>query len=381
MHFSWTADQVALKAAAQELGEKRLSNSVAENDRTCTFPRQDWLTCAEFGILGLNVPEEFGGSGFDLPTTALALEGLGYGCRDNGLLFALNAQMWSVQAPILRFGDDRQRSEYLPKLLGGEWIGAHGMTEPGSGSDSFALTTRAERDGDDYVMNGAKVFITSAPLADLFLIFATVNRARGFMGVTAFLVERGTPGLAVGGSMEKMGLRTSPLGEVFLENCRVPSAQRLGAEGNGGSIFRHSMALERCCILASCVGTMQRQLEACIGHARTRQQFGKPLGSFQAVSHRIADMKVRLEAARLLLYRAAWLRSREEDSDGAIAMAKLYLSEAFVQSSLDAIQLHGGYGYSTEAEIERDLRDALAGRIYSGTSEIQKDLIARTLGL
>ena len=181
--------------------------------------------------------------------------------------------------------------------------------------------------------------------------------------------------------MEKMGLRTSPLGDVYLENCRVPASQRLGAEGNGGSIFRHSMALERCCILACSVGTMQRQLEGCVEYARTREQFGKPLASFQAVSHRIADMKVRLEAARLLLYRAAWLRSRGEESESAVAMAKLYLSEAFVQSSLDGLQLHGGYGYSTEAQIERDLRDALAGRIYSGTSEIQKELIARTLGV
>lgn len=381
MDFAWNDERLALWDSVGEFARRHLSGSVAQRDREGTFSKEQWNLCAEFGILGLAVPEEYGGSGYDLLTTVLAMESLGYRCRDNGLLFALNAQMWSVQSPLLRFGSEEQKRRYLPRLIGGEWIGAHGMSEPGAGSDSFSLSTRAERDGSDYVLNGSKTFITSAPVADLFLVFATVNRARGFMGITAFLVERGTPGLSVGSGTEKMGLRTSPLGEVYLQNCRVPVEQRLGAEGNGGSIFRHSMTQERCCILASSVGTMQRQVEACVEHARTRQQFGKSLASFQAVSHRIADMKVRLEAARLLLYRAAWSCSRGEDSEGVVAMAKLYLSEAFVQSSLDTLHLHGGYGYSTEAQIERDLRDALAGRIYSGTSEIQKELIARSLGV
>lgn len=382
MEFSWSRDQIELKDAVQDFAREALNDSVAEDDRLSTFPHEKWKASAEFGILGLPMPEEFGGSGLDLLSTVYAMEGLGYGCTDNGLLFGLNAQLWSVQAPILRFGSPGQKEAYLPKLIGGEWIGAHGMTEPGSGSDSFAMSTTAERDGSGgYILNGGKTFITSAPVADLFLIFASVSRARGFLGVTAFLVEKGAPGLEVGRPMEKMGLRSSPLAEVFLENCRVEPEQRLGKEGNGGAIFRHSMALERCCILASCVGTMQRQLEACIQHARTRQQFGKPLGAFQAVSHRIVDMKVHLEAARLLLYKAAWLRSHGGEAGEEIAAAKLYLSEAFVRSSLDTLHLHGGYGYSTEAQIERDLRDAVGSRIYSGTSEIQKELIARGMGL
>ena len=309
------------------------------------------------------------------------MEGLGYGCRDNGLLFAINAQMWSVQAPLVRFGSEVHKKKYLPKLVSGEWIGAHGMTEPESGSDSFSLRTKANKVGDAYILNGTKLFVSNAPVADLFLVFATVDRSRGFMGITAFLIEKGTPGLSVSQPIEKMGLRTSLLGEVVLEDCRVGVENRLGREGNGAIIFRHSMGLERTCILASCVGTMERQVELCAEYAKQRQQFGQPIGKFQSVANRIVDMKVRLETARLLLYQAGWLRTRGQEAIQEVAMAKLYLSECFVQSSLDAIQIHGGYGYTTEFEIERELRDAVASRIYSGTSEIQRDIIARSMGL
>ena len=203
----------------------------------------------------------------------LIMEGLGYGCRDNGLLFALNAQMWAVQHPIMAFGTEEQRQKYLPPLCRGEFVGAHGMTEPDSGSDSFALSTKAERTDAGYVLNGSKTFVTNAPVADLFLIFATLDKSKGFLGITAFLVDKGTPGLSVGRPIEKMGLRTAPLGEVVLEDCAVPAAARLGREGNGAAIFNHSMGWERSCILASCVGTMQRQLERCIEYCKARKQF------------------------------------------------------------------------------------------------------------
>lgn len=381
MHFSWTADQVALKAAAQELGEKRLSNSVAENDRTCTFPRQDWLTCAEFGILGLNVPEEFGGSGFDLPTTALALEGLGYGCRDNGLLFALNAQMWSVQLPILDFGTQAQKEKYLPGLCSGKLIGAHGMTEAQSGSDAYSLRTRAERVDGGYVLNGSKMFVTNAPTADMAVIFATADATKGRWGISAFLVDKGTRGFNVGRDMEKMGLRTAPLGELVLQDCFIPEENRLGREGAGVSLFNSSMEWERSCILASQVGAMEHQLEMSVRYARERRQFGQPIGRFQSVGNRVADMKVRLETARLILYKVAWLKKMDRPATMEAAIAKLYLSESFVESSLQAIGIHGGYGYMVESEIERDLRDAIGGTIYSGTSDIQRTIIARLLGL
>lgn len=381
MDFSWTDEQLALKRATAEFARAELDADVAARDSACAFSRDNWLKCAAFGIHGLPVPKDLGGGGADLLTTMLTMEGLGYGCRDNGLIFAINAQMWSVQVPILRFGNAAQRAAYIPRLVSGQWIGAHGMTEPEAGSDSFALSTTATRRGDAYILDGSKIFVTNAPVADLFVIFATVNRSRGFLGITAFLVERGTPGLSVGRPMEKMGLRTSPFAEVVLEGCEVPVENRLGAEGNGGSIFKHAMAWERTCILASCIGTMQRQVELCTEHAKTRRQFGKPIGAFQSVAHKIVEMKVRLETARLLLYKAGWLRAQGNDATEEVAMAKLYLSECFVQSSLDAVQVHGGYGYTTEFEFERDLRDAVAGRIYSGTSEIQRQLIARSMGL
>jgi alkylation response protein AidB-like acyl-CoA dehydrogenase len=381
MDFSWTDEQRELYDATAAFARRELNADTIAHDHAGTFPRERWQRAARFGILGLCFSEEYGGGGRDLLTTLLALEALGYGCRDNGLIFGLNAQMWAVQTPIARYGSDHQKRTLLPRLIAGEWIGAHGMTEPDSGSDAFALATTAEKRGDGYVLNGTKIFISNAPVADVFLVFATVNKNRGFMGITAFLIERGTPGLTVSRPIEKLGLRTSPMGEVVLENCTVSAAQRLGGEGNGGTIFKHSMMWERCAILASYIGTMQRQVEQCVRYAGERRQFGQKLGAFQAVSHRIVDMKVRLEAARLLLYRAGWLRSRGEDAHLEVAMAKLYLSEAAVQTSLDAVQVHGGYGYTTEFELERELRDAVGGRLYSGTSEIQKELIAAALGL
>jgi hypothetical protein len=381
MDFDWSPEQTALRESVEEFAARELKGPSDAEEREGILPREAWQRCADFGILGLAVPQEYGGSGLDPLTTVCALEGLGRGCRDNGLLFALNAQMWAVQAPLHRFGSPEQRERYLPRLVRGEWIGAHGMTEPGSGSDSFALSTTARRNGDGYVLAGSKTFVSNAPDADVVLVFATADPRRGFMGISAFLVDKGTPGLRVGRPIEKMGLRTAPMAEVFLEECRVSTSQRLGREGNGGTIFKHSMTWERCCILATCLGTMAWQLERAVDYANTRRQFGRSIGSYQAISHRIAEMRSRLEAARFLLYRAAWMVARDQVAPGEIAMAKLAVSEAFVQSSLDVIQIFGGYGYAAEYGFERDLRDAIGARIYSGTSEIQREIIAQATGV
>ena len=381
MDFTWSEEQLVLKQSIIEFATRSLNDGVIDDDRSGTFSRERWGRCAEFGILGLPVPDAYGGSGLDVLTTMLAMEALGYACRDNGLLFALNAQMWAVQTPIHRFGSDEQRDRYLPALVRGDIIGAHAITEPGSGSDAFAMSATAERRGEHFILNGAKTFVSNAPIADLFLVFASTNRARGFMGISAFLIEKGHAGLSVGKPIEKMGLRTAPYAEVVLDDCVVPVTALMGNEGNGGTIFKHSMGWERSCILASHVGAMQRQLETCVEYAKTRHQFGQPIGKNQSVSGMIIDMKLRLETSRLLLYHAGWLRAQGREAVQEVALAKLHLSECFVQSSLQAIQIHGGYGYSTEFGIERDLRDALGGRIYSGTSEIQREIIARSLGL
>lgn len=381
MDFSFTADQLALKASTIEFASKELNRNLREREQMGEFPRDAWRACARFGIQGLPIPEEFGGGGADILTTALVMEGLGYACRDNGLIFSLHAQMWSLELPLLRFGTSEQQRAYLPGLVSGDLIGVHAMTEADSGSDAFSMRTRAERHADRYVLNGSKLYITNAPVADVVLVFATLNPGRGFAGVCAFLVEKDTPGFAVSRSLDKMGLRTSPMGEIILTDCEVPLENRLGKEGAGMNIFNSSMEWERSCILASAVGAMQRQLETCVSYARTRRQFGQAIGKFQSISNKIANMYLRLEAARLLIYKVAWLKQQGKPAMTEAAAAKTFTSEAWVQSSLDAIQIHGAFGYMTEAEIERDLRDSLAGTIYSGTSEIQRVIIARGLGL
>src|SRR6202034_87124 len=322
-----------------------------------------------------------GGAGADSLTTVLVMEALGYGCHDNGLIFSLNAQMWSLEMPLVKFGTAAQHQAYLPGLMSGDLIGVHAMTEPDSGSDAFSMRTRVERKDDGYVLNGTKLYITNAPVADVVLVFAAHPGKPKMAGISAFLVEKGTPGFTVTRGLDKMGLRTSPMGEVVLNDCYVPASSRVGREGSGMAIFTSSLTWERSCILASALGVMQRQLEACTAYARTRRQFGQPIGKFQAVAGKVADMYLRLEAARLLVYQAAWLGQQGKPALAEAAAAKLFTSEAWVASSLDAIQIHGAYGYMKEAGIERDLRDAVAGTIYSGTSEIQRVILARMLGL
>jgi len=381
MDFSWTEEQLAFKSQVINFAQKELNEGLIERDRTEEFSRENWRKCARFGIQGLPIPSGYGGMGADILTTMLTMEGLGYGCKDNGLIFAINAQMWSVQLPILTFGTEAQKAKYLPGLCSGDLVGAHGMSEPDSGSDAYSLRTRAERRNGGYVLNGTKTFVTSGPIADLALIFATVDPNKGLGGITAFVVERTAPGFNVSRDISKMGLRTSPMSELILEDCKIPEENRLGPEGAGVSIFNSSMEWERSCILASYIGTMERQLEACVRYARERHQFGQPIGKFQSVANRIADMKVRLETARLILYKVAWLKKIGKPAVMEAAIAKLYLSECFVRSCEDAIRIHGGYGYMTEFEVERDLRDALGGTLYSGTSDIQRVVIARWLGL
>jgi alkylation response protein AidB-like acyl-CoA dehydrogenase len=375
MDFSLSEEQRAFRESAAQHARAHLSAPLAE------FSRERWQRCADFGVQGWPLPEEYGGSAADVVTTMLGMEALGYGGADQGLLFSLHAHMWAIEMPILAFGSDEQKRRLLPPLCDGRLVGAHAMSEPGSGTDAFALRARAELRGDRYVLRGAKTFVTNAPVADLVLVFATVNPKRGMWGITAFLIERDRPGLSVGRPFDKMGLSSSPMAEVALEDCEVPVENRLGREGQGAAIFNHSMGWERACILASSVGAMERQLETCIEYAKTREQFGRPIGSFQLVASKIADMKLRLETSRLLLYRSAWSQAQGGMTPLEAAMVKLHISEAAVQSALDAIQVHGGYGYMREYGMERALRDAVGGRLYSGTSEIQRVIIARNLGL
>jgi alkylation response protein AidB-like acyl-CoA dehydrogenase len=381
MNFEFSEEQLEFKKNAVKFAQEALQDDVIKRDKDGAFSHELWKKCADFGIQGSAFPEQYGGLNTDIFSTMLLMEGLGYGCKDSGLLFAINGQMWTVQMPILRFGSDGLKEKYLPKLCSGEMIGANGVTEPDAGSDAFSLTTSARLEGNYYVLNGAKTFCTMAAAADVYMVFATVDKRKGFMGVTAFIVERNFPGFRVGRDIEKMGLRTAPMAELILEDCKVPVENRLGREGNGAAVFEDTVEWERTCILASILGGMERQLEQCIKYSRERKQFGKPIGKFQSIANKIVDMKVRMETARLLLYKVAWKKQTFGKAAMEAAIAKLYLAEAWISSCLDAVQIHGGYGYTTEYEVERDLRDAVGSTLYSGTSEIQRNIIARYLGL
>ncbi|NND34336.1 MAG: acyl-CoA dehydrogenase [Saprospiraceae bacterium] len=383
LDFNWEEEDLIYKNSVVEFAREELDFPVRSYDKEGHFPRDLWTKCATFGIQGLAATKEFGGS-FDQINFAraiLAMEGLGYGCRDNGLTFGLNAQMWTVQLPILQFGSQHHKDKFLRPLVSGEKIGAHALTEPHAGSDIFNMTCAARPVADGYILNGTKHLITFAPIADLAIVFASVKPELGQWGISAFIVERDMKGLKQSPVREKMGLRTIPIGEYVFKDCFVPTENRLGTEGAGFSILSYSLEYDRGCILASQVGAMQRQLEDTIEFARKRQQFKQSIAKFQSVSNRIVDMKVRLDIAKLLLYKLTWLKHHGKSAMMEAAELKLHLGESFVESSLDAIRTRGGMGYLSENEVERDLRDAIGGVLYAGTSDIQRNIIARLLGL
>jgi L-prolyl-PCP dehydrogenase len=382
MDFSLSEEQKILRVNIVRFAREVLNPGATERDRDQTFSPELWKKCAEIGIQGLPVPEEYGGSGFDPLSCAMALESLGYGCKDGGLVFSLCAHLLSCVVPLWKHGSERQKQRYLPGLCDGTLIGVHAMTEPDSGSDAFALRTRAEADGQGFHITGTKTFISNGPIADVVIVFAVTDPQKGYHGgITAFLVERGAKGFSAGAKFEKMGLRSSPIGELVFDGVHVPNEAVLGGVGAGSAIFTASMDWERICLFASHVGAMERLLETSVAYARTRSQFGQSIGKFQAVSHRLADLKVQLEAARLLIYRAAWRLEHARNASLDASVAKLFASESLVEAALSAVQVHGGYGFMTEYEVERALRDAVSSTLYSGTSEMQRNIIARWLGL
>lgn len=383
MDFAWSDDVAALAERTERFARTELADDPTPRDQTSTFWREGWERCARAGIQSMAVPAAYNASGDDTAFLAAvrAMEALGRGCPDNGLPFALNTHMWTVTHPIHAFGTDEQRERFLRPLCSGERIGCHALTEPDSGSDGFSLRLHAERRGDAYVLTGRKTFISLAPVADLALVFATVDPSRGRWGITAFVVELDRPGVTRSSLRPKMGLRSVPMGDLAFDGCEVPASCRLGAEGAGVGISHASLEVERCAILASQLGAMERQLDDAVAHASSREQFGQPVGKFQSVSNRLVDMKLRLETARLLLYKTAWMKEQGRPAMLEAALLKLHLSESFVSSSLDAIRTRGGYGYLTENGVERDLRDAIGGLLYAGTSDIQRVIVARLLGL
>jgi alkylation response protein AidB-like acyl-CoA dehydrogenase len=382
MDFSVSSDQRTFRDEIVRFARAELNGDLIERDRQQLFRRDLWDKCGELGLQGLPVPEEYGGIGLDALSTAMALEALGYGCEDSGLVFSICAHLLSCVVPIWKHGTEEQRRRYLPKLCSGEFVGVHAMTEPGSGSDAFNLLTSAEPDGDGWRIRGTKTFISNGPVADLVIVFAMTDRAKGFHGgVTSFLVEKGTPGFTATQKIEKMGIRTSPFGELVFDGVRVGPESILGVVGAGATMFTQTMDWERVCLFAAHVGTMERLVEKSVSYARTRSQFGQQIGKFQAISHKVADMKIRLEASRFTTYHAAWMLDHSRTASLDASVAKVLVSDSLVETALDALQIHGGYGFCTEYEIERAARDAIGSRLYSGTNEMQRTIIARWLGL
>ena len=382
MDFELSAEQKELRDAIVRFARQSLNHDVIARDRDQAFDRGLWKQCGAMGLTGLPVPAEYGGAGLDAVTTAVALEAFGFACSDSGLVFSIGAHLLSCAVPIWKFGTEAQKRRWLPGLCDGSTIGVHAMSEPGSGSDAFALSTRAEPDDDGFRLTGTKTFVSNGPVADVVIVFALTDAAKGYHGgVTAFLVPRDTPGVGASKSIEKMGLRTSPFGELTFDGARVGADAVLGKVGGGAAMFVHAMDWERALLFASHVGTMQRLLDQSVAYARTRSQFGQAIGKFQAVAHALADVKVQVEAARLLVYKAAWALDHARTASAEAAAAKLFVSESLVKSALTAVQVHGGYGFTTEYEVERALRDAIGSTLYSGTSEMQRTIIARWLGL
>ena len=382
MDFTYSPEQQLLRKEIVAFARQALNAGVIERDRDQVFSRDLWKACGTMGLPGLPVPEDLGGSGLDPLSVAIALEAFGYGCTDHGLVFSLCAHIMSCVVSINKFGTEDQKRRFLPGLSDGTLVGVNAMTEPASGSDPFAMRTQATRHEGGWRVNGAKTFISNAPEAQVIVLFAVTDPVKRFHGgITAFLLEQPTTGVSAGRKIEKMGLRTSPFGELAFDDVWVPDEAVLGGVGAGAGVFTHSMDWERTCLFASHVGQMQRLMERAIDYARTREVGGKPIGKFQAVSHKIADMKVRLEAARLLTYQAA---SRLEKTRGVsldASITKLFVSEALVETAADVVQILGGYGYTVEYEAERALRDAYGAKLYSGTSEVQRNIIAAWLGL
>ncbi|MEE1752046.1 acyl-CoA dehydrogenase family protein [Streptomyces sp. SP18CS02] len=378
--IAWTDEQQQLRKGLSAWYDVLSDDHIAW-DKKAEFPREKWDAVRRTDLLRVPFAEEWGGLGQSLPTTMYLLEGLGEGCRDAGLNFSVSTHMVSAGVPLQRFGNKDLKARYLPGICDGTTIGAHAITEPDHGSDAMNMRTSAVREGDEYVLDGSKIFISNAPVADLFVIYARTGTAGSPFGLSTFLVERGTPGLTVGEPIDKMGLKSSPLSEVFLDDCRVPADHMIGSPGAGFLILDHVMKWEILCSFAINLGEMRHRLARCVQYANERTQFGRSIGKNQSVANRIVEMKITVESSAKWLYDTAEKMAANEDVTTDIAIAKIVTSEGNVASALAALQIFGGYGYMTEYGLEKEVRNALAGTIYSGTSEIQRTRIAAMLGL
>ena len=380
MEFRLTEEQRMLREQVLRFARKEIVPRVREHDLAGTFDRVSWDKLGELGILGLHFPAEYGGGGGTVTSCVVVGEALGAAGVDGGLTLSYGAHSFLCGDTILIHGTEAVRKRYLPKLATGEWIGCMGLTEPGAGSDVAALRTRAERRDGGWVLDGTKMFITNGGVADVAVIYAKTDAAAGHGGISAFVVERGTKGFSVGKSLHKMGVRSSSTVELILEDCFVPDENLLGEPGMGFGMAMQTVEWDRSALLAPFVGAFEFLIERCCRYAKEREQFGRPIAAFQAVKHKIADLKIFLEAARTLVYRIAWLKDRGQGVNHLdAAVAKLFVGDESLRPCNDAMVLHGGYGYCHEYDVERVFRDGRLAPIGGGTSDIQKLLISKLM--
>ena len=377
MRFSLTPEQEMIRKVVKDFADKEVAPLAAEIDETCEFPAKNVQTMCDLKMMGIPFPQDLGGAGADNVSYAITVEELSRACSTTGVICSAHTSLccW----PIYRYGTDDQKEKYLRPLLEGDLLGAFALTEPNAGTDASAQETRAELDGDEYVLNGSKIFITNAGAADVFVIMAMTDKSKGVRGISAFIVEKDTPGFSLGKKEDKMGIRASDTRELIFENCRIPKENLLGREGQGFKIAMATLDGGRIGIASQAVGIAQRALDESIQYVKEREQFGRPIAKFQAVQFSIAEMATKIEAARLLTYEAAEKKDRGERYSKEAAMAKYYASEVAMEVTTKAVQLHGGYGFTKEYPVERLMRDAKITEIYEGTTEAQKMVIAGNL--
>jgi butyryl-CoA dehydrogenase len=374
MEIELSDEQKLLRETVRRFAEEVVRPRAKEIDETGEFPRAFFDQAGELGLTGVAIPEEHGGAGMDTLSYALVIEEISRVCASSGVILSVNNSL--VCDPIAKFGSDEQKKEFLAPLASGKKLGCFALTEPGAGSDAAALRSSARRDGDSYVLNGNKVFITNGTHAEVALVFASVDLEKKHKGITAFLVPADTPGYSHGGHEFKLGVNASGTTELAFQDMRVPAAWRLGEEGEGFKVAMSTLDGGRIGIAAQAVGIAQGAFEEAVRYAREREQFGKPLSDLQAIQFYLADMATEIDAARLLTWKAAWAKENQKRFTLEAAHAKLFASEMAQRVTNKALQIHGGYGYTKEYNVERYFRDARITEIYEGTSEIQKMVIA-----
>ncbi|MGF7087566.1 acyl-CoA dehydrogenase [Kroppenstedtia sanguinis] len=377
MQFRLNEEHEMMRKMVREFAEKEVAPTASERDEQERFDRSIFDQMGQLGMTGIPWPEEVGGVDSDFLSYVIAVEELSRVCASTGV--TLSAHLSLASWPIYKFGNPEQKERFLRPLAEGTQLGAYGLTEPGSGSDAAGMRTTAVRDGDAYILNGNKIFITNGGEAEIYIVFAVTEPEKKHHGVTAFIVEKGAPGFSIGKKEQKLGIRSSPTTEIIFEDCRIPVENRLGEEGQGFKIAMMTLDGGRNGIAAQAVGIAQGALDAATAYAKERKQFGKPIGKLQGIQFKLADMATQIEAARLLTYQAAWLESQGLPYGKASAMAKLYAGDAAMQVTTEAVQVFGGYGYTREYPVERFMRDAKITQIYEGTNEIQRVVIANHL--